>query len=76
MAAAYGFHLCANHAFLDVNKRIAATAMIAFLRLNGHAVRYDEVELVRTMLAVASGELNKAELADWLKKSALRVEER
>ncbi len=69
MAAAYGFHLCANHAFLDGNKRIAAAAMITFLRRNGHAVRYDEVELVRAMLAVARGLMTKRELAEWLKKS-------
>ena len=31
MAAAYGFHLCSNHPFLDGNKRIAAVAMGTFL---------------------------------------------
>jgi death on curing protein len=35
MAAAYGFHLCQNHPFLDENKRAAGMAMFTFLRLNG-----------------------------------------
>src|SRR5215469_5238964 len=35
MAAAYGFHLCQNHPFLDGNKRAAGMAMFTFLRLNG-----------------------------------------
>ena len=35
VAAAYLFYLCRNHAFLDGNKRVAMTAAIVFLRLNG-----------------------------------------
>ena len=31
MAAAYLFHLCQNHAFVDGNKRVAANAAITFL---------------------------------------------
>jgi death-on-curing protein len=30
MAAAYLFHLCANHPFVDGNKRVALAACIAF----------------------------------------------
>ncbi len=32
MAAAYGYHLCNNHPFIDGNKRIALVAM----DVNGH----------------------------------------
>ena len=35
MAGAYAFHLAMNHAFVDGNKRIAFSAMGAFLFLNG-----------------------------------------
>jgi death-on-curing family protein len=31
MAAAYLFHLCQNHAFIDGNKRVGANAAITFL---------------------------------------------
>src|SRR3569832_264121 len=35
MAAAYLFHLCQNHAFVDGNKRAAAFSTVLFLALNG-----------------------------------------
>jgi death-on-curing protein len=35
MAAAYLFHLCQNHPFIDGNKRAGANAAITFLLLNG-----------------------------------------
>ena len=34
MAAAYLFHLCQNHAFLDGNKRIGAKAALVVLFMN------------------------------------------
>ncbi len=34
MAAAYLFHLCQNHAFIDGNKRVGAGAAITFLLMN------------------------------------------
>jgi len=36
MAAAYLFHICQNHAFVDGNKRAGANAAITFLLLNGY----------------------------------------
>lgn len=42
MAAAYAYHLCANHPFLDGNKRIAATVMGTFLSVNGVDASFDE----------------------------------
>jgi death-on-curing protein len=67
MAAAYAFHLCRNHPFVDGNKRVAALCMGTFLALNGHETRFDEVELVQTMLALAEGRLDKAGLTGWLR---------
>lgn len=34
MAAAYLFHLCQNHPFIDGNKLVGANAAITFLRMN------------------------------------------
>jgi len=34
-AAAYAFHLCQNHPFVDGNKRTALAAALVFLSLNG-----------------------------------------
>jgi death-on-curing protein len=69
-AAAYGFHLSRNHAFVDRNKRIAAVAMGAFLEVNGAPLRVDEAELYAAMIALAEGRLTKAELSDWLRARA------
>ena len=66
MAAAYAFHLCSNHPFLDGNKRIAAVAMGTFLEINDHPLVVDEVDLYRTVMAVADGRLDKAGLVVWL----------
>lgn len=70
MGAAYAFHLCLDHPFLDGNKRIAAVAMGTFLDLNGCPLRVDEVDLYATMLALAEGRLGKSELAAWLREKA------
>jgi death-on-curing protein len=62
MAAAYLFHLCQNHSFLDGNKRTGANAAITFLLLNDWRPRFDDEELVEVVLAVASGRLGKEKL--------------
>ena len=67
MAAAYGFHICKNHAFNDGNKRTARMAMIMFLRYNGVKINASEYELMERMLDVEANRMNKKELADWLK---------
>jgi death-on-curing protein len=69
-AAAYGFHLIRNHAFVDGNKRIAAVATGAFLEVNGAPLRVDEVELYQAMITLAEGRLAKAALAEWLRAQA------
>ena len=70
MAAAYGYHLCRNHPFLDGNKRISAVAMGTFLAVNGAASVFDEVELFIAVTAVAEGRMLKTELALWLRTQA------
>ena len=64
MAAAYMFHLCQNHAFIDGNKRVGANAAIVFLLLNGWELLFTEAELVDVVLRVASSQLGKPELTD------------
>lgn len=66
MAAAYGFHLCQNHPFIDGNKRVAGMAMLTFLQLNGLTPTIAEMEYYTVMMAVASGQMNKDELTNWL----------
>ncbi len=66
MAAAYGFHLCQNHPFLDGNKRTAGMAMFTFLQLNALEITVAESDYYVTMMMVASGQMSKEQLADWL----------
>lgn len=73
MAAAYGFHLCQNHPFIDGNKRTAGMAMFTFLRLNGLEPVASELDYYQTMMAVANGEMNKEQLATWLQTVVLSL---
>jgi len=75
MAAAYLFHLCQNHAFLDGNKRIGANAAITFLLINGWDLTLDEDELVSLVLGVAAGVIDKKRLTSvFLDRCVARVE--
>ena len=69
LAAAYAVGVASNHPFVDGNKRTAYQAMILFLALNGRPLRADKVEAIRTMLAVAAGEIGIEDLADWLRRN-------
>ena len=62
MAAAYLFHLCQDHPFIDGNKRVGANAAITFLLLNGWEPLFEAEELVTLVLSVASGAMHKQEL--------------
>jgi len=41
MAAAYLFHICQNHPFVDGNKRVAFAVIDVFLRINGYSITAD-----------------------------------
>ena len=62
MAAAYLFHICCNHPFVDGNKRVAANAAITFLLINDWEPTFTEDALVDTVLAVASSSMTKEDL--------------
>ena len=67
MAAAYAYHLCQNHPFLDGNKRTALASALVFLALNGVSINDPKGRLADAMLAVASGQLDKSQLAELLR---------
>jgi death-on-curing protein len=64
MAAAYLFHICQNHPFVDGNKRTGANAAITFLLINDWKPEFSEDELVDLVLSVASGARSKPELTE------------
>ena len=70
LAAAYGYGISRNHAFIDGNKRTALVAAELFLQLNGWRLVVDDADCVFTMLAVAAGEITEDAFADWLRLHA------
>ena len=66
LAAAYGFGLAKNHAFIDGNKRIALLAIRTFLYVNGWRFVPDEVETVTVIEGLAAGTVDEKMLADWI----------
>ena len=59
MAAAYLFHICQNHPFVDGNKRTALAVSQVFLCGNGHRLAVDKVDLEALTLGAAAGEIRK-----------------
>jgi death on curing protein len=68
MAAAYLFHLVKNHPFTDGNKRIGAVAAFVFLVLNGFDLDAPEDDFAEMVLAVARGELDKADVSVFIRR--------
>lgn len=66
LAAAYGFGLAKNHAFIDGNKRVAFVAIDVFLRLNGFELTAPQLEAYEAMLAIVRADWTEAELATWI----------
>jgi death-on-curing protein len=69
-ASAYGYHLCANHPFVDGNTQVAFALMYLFLEQNGYEVEATEQDACQTMIALAARRMKKPALAAWLKAIA------
>jgi death-on-curing protein len=67
LAAAYGYGLARNHAFVDGNKRNAFLVMVTFLGLNDINFVVPEPDAVVMTLAVAAGEVSEESLARWIR---------
>ncbi len=70
MGAAYAFHLCQNHPFVDGNKRVALASALVFLDLNGVTIEDPDDRLYPLMMSVASGRTQKPEIATVLRNLA------
>jgi death-on-curing protein len=68
MAAAYLYHLCQGHAFVDGNKRVAVGCAHVFLNLNGRDLTATNKELTALVIGVASGKMDKSVAAKFLAK--------
>jgi len=68
MAAAYAFHLCQNHPFIDGNKRAALASSLVFLDLNGYDFICNDDVLYNEIMDVAKGDVKKEDLIKFYEK--------
>ena len=61
-AAAYLYHICQNHPFIDGNKRAAVVSALMFLALNNQSIDYNEVEIENLTREVAEGKIKKKKI--------------
>jgi death-on-curing protein len=66
-AARLAFAICANHPFIDGNKRAAVTALLTVLRLNDVDITCTQKELAALGLGVANGSLGFEAVAQWVR---------
>ena len=62
MAAAYLFHVCMNHPFVDGNKRTALATAEVFLLLNDMPLTADNAALYELTVGVAASRVSKEEV--------------
>lgn len=76
MAAAYAYHICSNHPFVDGNKRAGVAAMIAFLVDNGWRFEATADEAEPVILQLAAAEIDKRTFTQWVRKHVRPAGER
>ncbi|MDR2356523.1 MAG: type II toxin-antitoxin system death-on-curing family toxin [Oscillospiraceae bacterium] len=67
MAARLAFSVCANHPFVDGNKRAAVTSLLTILRLNDVAISHTRKELVALGLGIADRSLDYEAVLGWVR---------
>lgn len=70
-AAALGFSLIKNHAFVDGNKRVAHAVMETFLVLNGYELQASIEEQEEIILEVAAGTQERDSFTTWVQQHAV-----
>lgn len=62
--------LSQNHPFIDGNKRVAATVMAAFLRVNGCRLEFDDLAAFSFLIGLyETGRMRFDELDTWLRNN-------
>ena len=72
-AGALGHSLIQNHPFVDGNKRVGHAAMEVFLVLNGYEIDASVDDQERVILDVASGQISRVELSEWLDQHTVEL---
>ena len=69
LAAAYGFGLVRNHAFVDGNKRAAFLAVGIFLVINGQRLSAKPIDAIEAVASLSDGSMEEARFAEWIRKN-------
>jgi death-on-curing protein len=72
-AAVLCTRIARNHSLPDGNKRLAWICLVAFCDVNGYELFVAKEEAVRTVVAVAAGELSEDELSEWISRNATKM---
>ena len=67
-AAAYLFHICKNHPFVDGNKRAGAMSAVVFLELNGYHFNAPPDVFANLVYRVAAEQFEKNEILEFFQK--------
>lgn len=70
IAAAYAYHIVADHPYWDGNKRTGALAAMEFLETNGvDTSRLPERQTYESLIKVADHQMDRFELADYFRST-------
>lgn len=72
-AAAYLYHLCKNHPFIDGNKRAAFGVMVAFLETNNYRLNLANDQLYSLVMDVAESRIEKPELIEVIRQNLISI---
>ena len=73
LAAAYGYGIAKNHAFVDGNKRAAFLSIGLFLSMNGYRLIANQADAITVIMGVASGEVDETDLPAWVAANIERL---
>jgi death-on-curing protein len=73
LAASYAFGIARNYAFIDGNKRTAASISLGFLYINGWDIQAEKEDEYFAFLHLAEGTLSEQEMAAWFRAHAVAI---
>ena len=72
-AAVLCTRIARNHPLPDGNKRLAWICLVTFCDVNGYELFVAKEEAVRTVVAIAAGELSEDDLCEWISRNATKI---
>ncbi len=72
-AAVLCTRIARNHPLPDGNKRLAWICLVTFCDVNGYELFVAKEEAVRTVVAVAAGQLSEDDLCEWISRNATKI---